>query len=183
MTTMKTALMTALVAWYVTSATAATSHDVDVGPGFDFTPADVVIYIGDTVRWTWVSGLHNVESGVGGVHDGIFRSGNPVSTPGTAFEVTFDQAYVGANPVTENTYDYYCAVHFGSGMVGSVQVITCPGDLTGDDTVGLSDLAQLLGSYGTPSGASYHDGDLDFDGDVDLSDLAELLGVYGAMCG
>jgi hypothetical protein len=58
----------------------------------------------------------------------------------------------------------------------------CPGDLTGDGQVGLSDLAQLLGHYGTTSGASYDDGDLDGDGDVDLSDLAELLGLYGTVC-
>jgi hypothetical protein len=54
-----------------------------------------------------------------------------------------------------------------------------PGDLDGDDEVGLADLAQLLGHYGTTSGADYEDGDLDGDGDVDLSDLAALLGVYG----
>jgi len=54
-----------------------------------------------------------------------------------------------------------------------------PGDLDGDGDVDLSDLAQLLGNYGTTSGATYADGDLDGDGDVDLSDLAALLGHYG----
>jgi len=58
----------------------------------------------------------------------------------------------------------------------------CFGDLDGDGQVGLSDLAQLLGSYGTTSGAAYDDGDLDDDGDVDLTDLAALLGVYGTVC-
>jgi hypothetical protein len=58
----------------------------------------------------------------------------------------------------------------------------CPGDLDGDNDVDLSDLAQLLGNYGTTSGAQYEDGDLDGDGDVDLSDLAELLGLYGTTC-
>ncbi|MFQ5806226.1 MAG: hypothetical protein ACE5I3_07245 [Phycisphaerae bacterium] len=58
----------------------------------------------------------------------------------------------------------------------------CPGDLDGDLDVDLSDLAQLLGNYGTSSGASYEDGDLDGDGDVDLSDLAALLSVYGTSC-
>ena len=54
-----------------------------------------------------------------------------------------------------------------------------PADLDGDGDVDLTDLAQLLGHYGTPSGATYEDGDLDGDGDVDLADLAELLGNYG----
>jgi hypothetical protein len=58
----------------------------------------------------------------------------------------------------------------------------CPGDLDGDADVDLSDLAQLLAHYGTPSGADYEDGDLDGDGDVDLSDLAALLAVYGTTC-
>jgi hypothetical protein len=58
----------------------------------------------------------------------------------------------------------------------------CPGDLDGDAQVGLSDLAQLLASYGATSGATYEDGDLDGDGDVDLADLAALLAVYGDAC-
>ena len=53
------------------------------------------------------------------------------------------------------------------------------GDLNGDGSVDLADLAALLGSYGETSGMSYEDGDLDGDGDVDLADLAALLGVYG----
>lgn len=58
----------------------------------------------------------------------------------------------------------------------------CLGDLDDDGVVGLSDLAELLGHYGTSSGATYPDGDLDCDGDVDLSDLATLLGHYGDTC-
>jgi hypothetical protein len=58
----------------------------------------------------------------------------------------------------------------------------CYGDLDGDNDIDLADLAQLLGNYGTTSGAVYEDGDLDGDGDVDLADLAGLLGVYGTTC-
>jgi glycerophosphoryl diester phosphodiesterase len=57
-----------------------------------------------------------------------------------------------------------------------------PGDLDIDGDVDLSDLAQLLASYGTTSGASCHDGDIDGDGDVDLADLGALLAVYGTTC-
>ena len=38
--------------------------------------------------------------------------------------------------------------------------VACPGDLNGDNSVNLSDLAQLLGNYGTTSGAEYEDGDM-----------------------
>ncbi len=58
----------------------------------------------------------------------------------------------------------------------------CDGDLDGDGDIDLSDLAQLLSSYGTTSGVCYADGDIDGDGDVDLSDLAALLAVYGTTC-
>jgi hypothetical protein len=58
----------------------------------------------------------------------------------------------------------------------------CPGDLDGDGTIGLGDLAILLAHYPTDSGATYDDGDLDDDGDVDLADLATLLAIYGTDC-
>lgn len=98
-------------------------------------------------------------------------------------------ALVDSTPLTSEPSDL--AFHNGLGMgvvaqrfVDGVDIVQfgCIGDLDGDRDVDLSDLAQLLGHYGTPSGASYEDGDLDFDGDVELSDLAELLGVYGTTC-
>ncbi len=65
---------------------------------------------------------------------------------------------------------------------GSGNFCTADIDGSGNCLVGLNDLAQLLGNYGTTSGASHDDGDLDGDGDVDLSDLAALLGQYGDDC-
>ena len=65
---------------------------------------------------------------------------------------------------------------------GAAEDEFCFGDLNGDGVVNLPDLAQLLGNYGTTSGATYEDGDLDEDGDIDISDLAALLGVYGTTC-
>lgn len=68
-------------------------------------------------------------------------------------------------------------IHLAIARIG-----TCPGDLDGDSTIGLSDLAILLAHFGE-TGAAPEDGDLDGDGDVDLGDLATLLAVYGAACG
>ena len=56
------------------------------------------------------------------------------------------------------------------------------GDLDHNGFVNISDLAQLLGNYGTTSGMTYEDGDLNGDGAVTLPDLAELLGQYGDAC-
>ncbi len=124
--------------------------NVDVGPGFDFIPADVSIEVGDTVRWTWVSGFHNVESGVNGVHDGNFFSGAPTSVPGTTYEVTFDSDFLAAHPMPDNVYPYYCVVHEAFGMIGSVAVT--------ENTCGVFDV--------------------DLDGDVDLYDFSVFQVLY-----
>lgn len=106
------------------AASSQTTHTVAVGPTFSFGPADITITVGDTVRWEWSGGFsHNVESGVGGVPDGIFSSGMPTTAP-DGFSLTFDSAFLSANPVPGNAYDYYCIVHVAfTGMAGVVRVI------------------------------------------------------------
>jgi serine protease len=70
-----------------------------------------------------------------------------------------------------------CSDGDGDGIADAC--FTCVGDLDCDNSVDLSDLAQLLSNYGQTSGMGWTDGDMDGDGDVDLSDLAALLGRYG----
>jgi hypothetical protein len=62
------------------------------------------------------------------------------------------------------------------GLFGTVE-----GDLDGDGDVDLSDLAALLGIYGTCVGDPGYDPAVDFDasGCIDLADLATLLSNYG----
>jgi len=100
-------------------------HNVSVS-NFDFDQADLDITVGDTVVWTWAGGLHNVESGVGGTADGNFTSGAPTSANGTMFSVTFDAAFLAANPMPGDTYPYYCIVHLDFGMTGSITVEDVP---------------------------------------------------------
>lgn len=57
----------------------------------------------------------------------------------------------------------------------------CPGDLTGDHIIDLSDLALALSNYGL-TGATPAQGDLTGDTVVDLADLAMLLSLYGTVC-
>ncbi len=59
---------------------------------------------------------------------------------------------------------------------------TCDGDVTGDNVVDLNDLAVILASFGTPSGATRADGDLNYDGAVNLADLAVVLALFGTSC-
>ncbi len=111
-----------------TQQVSAAIIDVTVGPGGSivFSPADVSIQLGDTVRWTWDSNGHNVGYGLPGAADNsVFFSGAPANVP-TTFEVLFDQAFVDLNPVPGNVYDYHCHPHGTFGMVGSVTVDVPP---------------------------------------------------------
>lgn len=162
-----------------------TTHTVEL-EGMRFTPADIAIDVGDTVRWVWISGFHNVESGVAtggtGVHDGNFRSGNPTGTVGTTFELLFDTAFIDANPMPGDKYPYYCIVHAGLNMVGAVTVLL-RGDLDGDGVVDLGDHAILAPCFGGPGTTAapvdctdqeFESSDTDEDGDVDMRDFAVI---------
>ncbi len=65
----------------------------------------------------------------------------------------------------------------------SIKVVgnSLPGDLNGDESVGLADLAILASAYGTTTGASDFraDADLNSNSEVDLGDLAILAGNWG----
>lgn len=92
----------------------ATIHTVTIS-GLSFSPANISIQQGDTVRWVKTTGLHNVAE-TSAIP--VFRSGDPT---GSAF--TYDFAF---NAPLAGTYNYRCEVHFGSGMVGSVTVNAPP---------------------------------------------------------
>jgi plastocyanin len=77
-----------------------------------FEPAQVKVKVGDTVRWTWTGGSHNVVSGPDcATDDGKFKSGAPVA--GGTFDKKFE---------TAGTFPYYCQPHCGMGMKGEVIV-------------------------------------------------------------
>lgn len=59
---------------------------------------------------------------------------------------------------------------------------SCAGDLDGDGSVAISDLAILLSNYGMQSGATAADGDMNGSGSVDLADLALMLAAFGTAC-
>jgi plastocyanin len=80
--------------------------------GHDFDPPEVHVKVGQTVRWTWVSGSHNVVSGTSCTADGQFTSGQSGAAPKT-FDHTFDKA---------GTFPYFCDPHCGIGMTGKVVV-------------------------------------------------------------
>lgn len=76
-----------------------------------FTPASVKVKVGQTVRWTWAGGIHDVVSGTDCNPDGKFKSGAPMGGG------TFDQKFE-----TAGTFPYYCTPHCQMGMKGEVIV-------------------------------------------------------------
>lgn len=104
------------------TATAQTTHTISLtytsGQGA-FTPNELSIELGDTVRWDWVSGFHSVDS-----FQGLFSSGAPLVGPFT-YDVVFDQAFLNAaqlGGLSGTSFDYFCTPHLLSGMVGNVTV-------------------------------------------------------------
>ncbi|MDY7110257.1 MAG: plastocyanin/azurin family copper-binding protein [Planctomycetota bacterium] len=157
----------ALIGMCLVSAPAnAVVHEVEQ-VGLEFVPAELTVAPGDTVRWTWTSGLHTVTSGSNCTFDGIhfdapLNSGHPTA------EYVIPGDFSG-------TIDYFCEPHCTLGMAGVITVeASCPADFDGDGAVTTADLLTLLGAWGTS------EGDVDGDGDTDTADLLELLGAWGA---
>lgn len=117
---MRSVFLSIFLAGAAAPLSAQVTHHVDVGPNFlaAFSPKNIVIQVGDTVQWDWVSGVHNVHS-----TDGYFLSGAPVAPP-MSFSVTFDAAFLAGAPISSNRYEYQCDVHAALGMTGSVTVQT-----------------------------------------------------------
>ncbi len=83
---------------------------------------ELTIDPGDTVRWLWVSGFHNVVSGFpdDGNEGELFFSGPPIDEPGTIFEFTF---------LEPGVFSYHCHPHGEFGMISFVTVTPAPGGL------------------------------------------------------
>ena len=127
------------------------THNVTLS-GFEFTPPDIIVEVGDTVSWEWVNGTHNVVSGTvdagAGTSDGNFTSGLPIGVLGTTYDLVVDQAFLDANPMPGDVYPYYCDPHAGFGMVGSITVVE-PVEIPAASDWGLVALTLLVMTAGT----------------------------------
>ncbi|MGE5207947.1 MAG: kelch repeat-containing protein [Alphaproteobacteria bacterium] len=143
----------------VSGAPSATSTivDVQVGPGFAFSPSTVNISVGDSVRWTWAGSGHSVTSGPHCIPDSQFCSPNDMncfpgvlSNSGTVYQHTFN---------TPGSYSYICIAHCGVGMTGVVNVsggCSPSGWSAGPDMPSVG--VRLVGVYFQPNGKFYEMG-------------------------
>jgi len=96
-------------------------HIVELS-NFQFSPDNLTIEVGDTVRWNNIAGTHNVVA-----DDNSFTSGSAAPAPWT-FEHVFTAT--GINP-------YYCEPHGGPGGSGMSGVITVeqPVSVSGNELI------------------------------------------------
>jgi len=100
----------------IAATAGAVTHDVTVGPGNTFSPAQLTIQAGDTVRWSNAGGIHNVVADGGAFGSGA-ASGNS-----WVYSFTFQNA---------GSFPYYCEVHGGPGGAGMSGVVTVQGGTGG----------------------------------------------------
>lgn len=113
--------------------------NVAVGPGDVFSPPNVTVEVGDTVRWTWMGGTHNVISGLDGSPDGAFNSGPATGTVGNVFNVLFNDAFLNIHTHPNWAFPYYCGVHLNLGVVNVVSDPCATYDLDFDGDVDCAD--------------------------------------------
>ncbi|MCH8851251.1 MAG: hypothetical protein IID41_01205 [Planctomycetes bacterium] len=142
--------------------------------GFTDSPDDAfVVEVSDDSGDTWIT-LETVETlDPEASGDWIYKEFALASVPGlelnNQFRVRFTASDTGIPNIIEAGVD-------GVQLTGFSCSEGCPGDLSGDGSVGAADLAMLLGAWGSNPG---HPADFDEDGVVGASDLAFLLGNWG----
>jgi len=94
------------------------AQSVEVGPGgeFRFNPEEFEVAVGETVRWVWRSGGHNVKpDSIPGDSDWSGSEGGEFNT----FSADHEHTHTFETP---GTYEYVCKPHESSGMTGSFTV-------------------------------------------------------------
>ncbi len=94
---------------------AQVTHDVTVS-NFQFSPANLVIAVGDFVKWTNTDGLHSVDGSQATFPSNPESFGNSI---GSGWVYTFGFTI-------EGVYNYQCSEH-GSGMSGKITVGSATG--------------------------------------------------------
>ncbi len=95
-----------------------TIHEVMVSNG-KFTPKDIIIKVGDVVKWMNTEGSHNVNGSQDTYPDNPESFGNgPAASGDWSYSYQFTMA---------GSYDYQCDPHAQFGMVGTVTVTSITG--------------------------------------------------------
>lgn len=162
----------------------AVTLTISPNPVFDLQPASQSVHVGDTVALSVDMQdqyfNYTYQWREGGVN---LNNGGRISGADSRY-LSIDSAQLG----DAGSYDCVatgittgCSTVSNSATLTVLNTSPCPGDLTGDRVVDLSDLSILLSHYGK-SPVTPADGDLDGNGEVDLVDVSLMLSVYGTTC-
>ncbi|KAF0198950.1 MAG: BNR/Asp-box repeat-containing protein [Bacteroidetes bacterium] len=111
---LKCILFTLLVSFSSQEAI-ATKHIVNT-QNFIFNPANLTgVFVGDTIRWVWINGIHTTTSTT--IPLGAATWNSPISSSVTFFEYRV---------TVSGTYNYRCTPHVGIGMIGSFTAANPP---------------------------------------------------------
>ncbi len=132
---LKSFTVIAAIATGIQFSNAQATHDVTAS-GMTFSPSSMTIDIGDTVRWTNVSGTHNVNGTTATFASNPESFGNSLGT-GWVYKHKFTIA---------GTYNYRCDQHFGGGMTGSITVVDPTASLTEN-----TDISSSISIYPIPA--------------------------------
>ena len=97
----------------ITECVALADYTVEVSSNV-FTPKDITINVGETVRWINKGGGHNVNGTVATFPNNPEGFGNAVSSSAWTYDFKFTKA---------GLYHYQCDPHASLGMVGTVTVV------------------------------------------------------------
>jgi plastocyanin len=114
------------------------TNDITV-EDFEFIPSQLNAKSGDTLQWSWVSGLHIVTSGTPCTGDGRFNAPSTRGSP--LFQYVIPHAFNGAIP-------YFCTPHCASGMTAGVTVAPFAADTNGSGGVDIDDLLAIINAWG-----------------------------------
>jgi plastocyanin len=96
------------------SATLAADHRVTVAD-FQFTLKTVNAVVGDTISWSWRTGMHTTTSVT--IPSGAAPWNAPIDVNNQRFRIRLTVA---------GTYRYQCNFHFAQGMKGTIKVSASP---------------------------------------------------------
>ncbi|HBO74329.1 MAG: hypothetical protein A2W97_07135 [Bacteroidetes bacterium GWE2_40_63] len=120
--------------------------------GTSFSPSNITVIVGDTVRWEWSAGSHTTTSKV--IPNGAEAWDSPLTSTSTSFEYKV---------TVEGTYNYVCTPHESLGMKGS---------FTANVTNAINENSPLLNFTIYPNPASsFINITTDINGEVVLSDI------------
>lgn len=96
---------------FLAGVTAYSSTTTIQASGFSFTPSQVTVNIGDTIKWVWVNGTHTTTS-------------TSVPAGATSWDAPLDNTHTSFIYVTlvSGLYNYDCTYHSSLGMTGTITV-------------------------------------------------------------